>query len=223
MLSYVFMKILEARPRSYDRRINRLSGHWTRAMKEQVAAAVRPGSKVLEIGCGTGELASLLVSSGCTVDAFDLSPSMVAAARERIAAEGLEGRLTVQQMGVEAMDTLPGSLYDAVVSTLVFSELADSERRFALRHAHKLLRPDGCLVIADEVVPHSPTRRVLQALIRLPMVAATYLITRSSTRPLRDLAGELSEAGLVVQKEQRSHGDTFAIVIARRIDKHVAP
>ncbi|UCF32764.1 MAG: class I SAM-dependent methyltransferase [Phycisphaerales bacterium] len=211
------------RPRSYDRRINRLSGHRTRGIKEQVAAAVRPGGKVLEIGCGTGELASLLVSSGCTVDAFDLSPSMVTAARERIAAEGLEGRLTVHQMGVEAMDTLPGGLYDAVVSTLVFSELAHSERRFALRYAHELLRPDGCLVIADEVVPRSLGRRVLQALFRLPMVAATYLITRSSTHPLRNLAGEVSEAGFVVQKEQRSHGDTFAIVIARRIDKHVAP
>jgi cyclopropane fatty-acyl-phospholipid synthase-like methyltransferase len=218
MLSYVFMKILEARPRSYDRRISQLSRRWARAMKEQVAAAVRPGSKVLEIGCGTGELASLLVSSGCTVDAFDLSPSMVAAARERIAGEGLEGRLTVQQMGVEAMDTMPHGVYDAVVSTLVFSELADSERRFALRHAHKLLRADGRLVIADEVVPRSPSRRMLQALFRLPMVAATYLITRSSTRPVKDLAGEVSAAGFVVQKEQRSHGDTFAIAVARRID-----
>jgi ubiquinone/menaquinone biosynthesis C-methylase UbiE len=216
MFSYVLMRILEGRPRSYDRRINRISGHRVRAMKEEVAGAVPAGSKVLEIGCGTGELASMLISTGCTVDAFDLSPSMVALARERIAAESLEGRFAVRHMGIDAMDGLPDRAYDAVVCTLVFSEATDDERHFALRQAYRVLKPNGWLAIAEEVLPRSGGRRVLHTLLRLPLVAATYLITRSSTRPMEDLVGEVSRAGFLVQGEKRSHGDAFAVVVARR-------
>jgi len=222
MLSYVFMKILEGRPRSYDRRIDRISGHRVRAMKERVAGAVPAGSKILEIGCGTGELAGMLISRDCTVDGFDLSPSMVAAAQERIEAERLEGKLNVRQMGVEAMDRLPNGAYDAVVATLVFSELTDDEIRYALRHASRILKPGGWLVIADEVPPRSRARRLLHMLLRLPLAAATYLITRSSTRPVADLSERICGAGFAVEREERSHGDAFAIVTARRAAGYVA-
>ena len=84
MFSYVFMKILEMSPRSYDRRIDKISRGRVRAAKEAVAALIPGGSRVLDIGCGTGELASMLVARGATVDGFDLSPSMVEAAKGRI-------------------------------------------------------------------------------------------------------------------------------------------
>lgn len=223
MFSYIFMKILEGRPRSYDRRIERLSGQRIRETRDQVVAAVPPGAKVLEIGCGTGKLARILVSSGRTVDGFDLSASMVAVAGERIETERLAGKLDVWEMGVDAMDSLPDGAYDAVVSVLVFSELAEDERRFALRHAFRTLKPGGQLVIADEVVPRTGGRKALHALFRLPLVAATYLIARSSSRPVEDLAGEISRAGFAIQNEERSHGDAFAVVIARRTAGHVRP
>ena len=216
MFSYVFMKILEARPRSYDRRIDRISGHRVRAMKERVTAVVPSDSHVLEIGCGTGELASMLIASRCTVDGFDLSPAMVASARERVETERLTDKLDVRQMGVDAMDGLPDGAYDAAVATLVFSELTDDERRFALAHAHRVLKPDGILVVADEVRPRSRGRRVLHALSRGPLAVATYLVTGSSTQPVEDLTDAVGEAGFAVQSEERSHGDAFAIVVARR-------
>ena len=43
MFSYIFMKILEAHPRSYDRRISRLSGGRIVEIKKEVASAVQPG------------------------------------------------------------------------------------------------------------------------------------------------------------------------------------
>lgn len=84
MFSYVFMKMLEGRPRSYDRRIDRASRGRVREMKRAVVHEIRPGSLVLEIGCGTGELAVMLARSGAIVEGFDLSPSMVETARERV-------------------------------------------------------------------------------------------------------------------------------------------
>jgi cyclopropane fatty-acyl-phospholipid synthase-like methyltransferase len=214
VFSYVFMKILEGRPRSYDRRMDKASRGRVREIKESVVKEVPQDARVLEIGCGTGELAAMLIGRGAVVDAFDASLAMVEFVRERIAEEGLDERLTVQHMGVDGMDSLPASHYDAVVSTLVFSELTADERGYALKHAARVLKPEGHLVIADEVVPRKTAARVLQAAVRAPMLAATYLVSRASTRPIPNLAGEVAEAGFHIEKEVRSHGEAFSLVKA---------
>lgn len=219
MFSYVFMKILEMRPGSYDRRMEKVSRGRTRKIKELVAIAVPGGSHVLEIGCGTGELAGLMIECGCTVEGFDLSPSMVRAAVERIEKERLGDKFSVKCMGVESMDGFPDEHFDAVVSTLAFSELNDDERRFVLEHASRILRPGGRLVIADEVVPRYPVRRLFHSMGRLPLLALTYLVTGTSTRPLRDLSGEIKQTGFTIQQEERSQGDSFAFVVALKKGK----
>ncbi len=214
MFSYVFMKILETRPRSYDRNINRASLGKIRAIKRQIANQATPGSKVLEIGCGTGELAGMLVAAGCNVEGFDLSPSMVGAARERIKSEGLGDSFTVHNAGVDSMDIFADRSYDTVVSTLVFSEMSDDERRYALANAYRVLSPGGKIIIADEVSPRSGVLRFLHSMTRAPALLGTYLVTSATTRPLDDIAGELTAAGFVVGKYARSQGDSFAVVVA---------
>ena len=46
------MRLLEGRPRSCDRRMDRASGGRVQALKEAVAEEVPAGARVLEIGCG---------------------------------------------------------------------------------------------------------------------------------------------------------------------------
>jgi hypothetical protein len=47
------------------------------------------------------------------------------------------------------------------------------------------------------------------------MLLATYLVSRTSSRPIADLAGEISTAGFTIHKEIRSHGDSFAMFVGR--------
>jgi ubiquinone/menaquinone biosynthesis C-methylase UbiE len=196
--------------------MDKVSKGRVRAVKEAVAREIPEGSLVLEIGCGTGELASMLIERDCIVEGFDLSPSMIEVAKERIAADNLENRFKVKEMGVDGMDGLPMNHFDAVVSTLVFSEFSDDERRFALKHAARVLKSDGLIVIADEVVPMTVFRRIIHSIIRLPMVAVTYLAANQSTRPIGDLTGEIRSSGFRIKKEERSHGDSFAMVVATK-------
>ena len=216
MFSYVFMKILEMRPRSYDRKMDQISKGRVRAAKEAVAGEVPVGSHVLEIGCGTGELAGLMIRRGATVEGFDLSPSMVQVAKKRIETENLSGRFSLAQMGVESMDRFQDEQFDAIVSTLVFSELSDDERQFALKQAKRILKPGGIIVIADEVVPKAFFPKILHTIIRLPMLAETFLVSSKSTRPIPDLQGELADAGFFIQKEIQSHGGSFAMAVGRK-------
>ena len=219
MLSYIFMKILEARPRSYDRRMDRFSRGKVARIKEAVVAEIPERAEVLEIGCGTGELAAMLIARGATVTGFDLNPEMIEVAREKMEEEGLGNRFTLGEMGVDGMDLFPSSCFDAVVSTLSFSELSNDERRFTLRHAERVLKPGGLIVIADEVVPRTLLRKLVKACVRIPMLAATYLASGASTRPIADLPVEIEDAGFEVSKEIRSQGDAFALVVGVRKDK----
>jgi demethylmenaquinone methyltransferase/2-methoxy-6-polyprenyl-1,4-benzoquinol methylase len=141
---------------------------------------------------------------------------MVEATRERIARAGLEGRLSVRQMGVDGMDALADASYGCVVSTLVFSELADDERQHALRHSLRVLDPGGKLVLADEVVPRALVGKLLHSVARVPLLVVTHLVTGSSTRPVLDLRGDVEAAGFLIEKETRSHAGSFAMVVARR-------
>lgn len=216
MFSYVFMKILEARPGSYDRRMDQASRGRVTAARQAVAQHVPARARVLDVGCGTGALAEILVRRGAWVEAFDLNPAMCAAARQRFSADDLSDRITIRTMGVERMDEIEAESFDAVTAILVLSELHPAERRFALAQAYRALRPEGRLIVADEVRPRSARDRALHAAFRLPALAATYLATGAATEPIEDLAGDMTVAGLSVEQEQRSHGDAFAIVVAAR-------
>lgn len=219
MFSYVFMKILEGRPRSYDQGMRLASAGRTLAMKQQVAAALPPGRQVLEIGCGTGELAAMLVEKGATVVGFDANPAMLAMARQRLEDENIGDRLELVEIGVEAMDRFDDGAFGAVVSTLVFSELSRDERLYALKNAHRVLEPGGLLVLVVEVVPRTSGRRAVQSLFRAPGAVAAYLVSRATTKPVPDLAGEVARAGFLIESEERSHGDSVALVAAYRPER----
>ena len=89
----------------------------------------------------------------------------------------------------------PESL-DAVVSCLAMSELSRRRAGLPLRVAYARLVPGGAIVIADETLPGRPAVCAWRyRLRRLPLVAATYLLTQTTTRPVRDLARRVRAAG----------------------------
>jgi SAM-dependent methyltransferase len=76
--------------------------------QERLRRSFRSGERVLDLGCGTGEDALLLASSGVSVHALDVSAAMVEAVRRKAAGVAGGARLLVEQRPAEAVGELDG-------------------------------------------------------------------------------------------------------------------
>ena len=216
MFSYVFMKVLESRASRYDLGINILTaGHAGRVKKQIVDRWVKPDMEVLDIGCGTGELMAHAARRGATVTGIDISETMLSVAGKRFKEGALGEKTRLYHGAVTELDRLlKGKQFDLITSTLVFSELYPEERRWAYREIAGRLKGSGVLVLASEVRPKGLLKRLIHTLIRFPLSMATYLITQTGTTAIKDMAEEVTRAGLEVLGEERSLLGSFSILWA---------
>ena len=217
MSSLALMQLLESTPDRYDAGMRLLTlGRVTRLHAAVARAAVnRPAMRTLEIGCGTGAVTERLVGLGAEVTALDQSPEMLERARQRLV-DAPPDAVTWLERTASEIDGLPDASFDAIVVSLCLSDMSPGERAFTLRQAARLLREDGTLAVADEVIPGRVVERLLHALLRLPQRLLGWLLAGSTSHPIRDLAGELRAAGFVVRQERRWLLGSLALVTAVR-------
>lgn len=220
-MATVIMRWLETTPGDYDRGIQLLTLGRLRPLQERIAREYsqvngQAGRRVLEIGCGTGTLALLLAQQGSQVTAVDGSEAMLAEARRKATAAGLEEAIQFRRMDVTQLsDHFEAGTFDTITSTLLFSELPPEVRRYVLEEAARLLKPGGRLLIADEVIPAGIWQRLAYWLVRLPLVVLTWLLTRTSTTALRGFPGEMARAGLVAYPLESHLGGSLQLFLAQ--------
>ena len=220
MSSYVYMKILESQPKRYDLGIALLSlGQSQKVKKRIVADNINPGSKVLDIGCGTGTAAILAARAGAQVTGFDISMPMLAVAKEKIAATSLADRIELIEMGISGMDQFVDASFDVVMSMLVFSELSSDEQAYTLDHAFRILRSGGLLVVTDEVKPAAIGKKLLYGIVRIPLLIATFVLTQTKTNAVEGLAERIRRTGFLIEREERTALDSFLYLVARKREK----
>src|SRR5262245_47183532 len=112
-----------------------------------LAAGLRRGMRVADLGCGVGTVTALLaeiVGREGHVVGIDASGAQLAQARERLKLSGA----TVSFVEASATDTgLPRGSFDLVYCRFLLLHLPDPDK--ALREMHALLRPGGVLVCED--------------------------------------------------------------------------
>ncbi|MBM9440104.1 class I SAM-dependent DNA methyltransferase [Actinacidiphila bryophytorum] len=116
------------------------------AAAEWLAGAVPPGSRVLDLGCGTGlPTARQLVDAGLQVVGVDLSGGMLARAAAHVPeAQFLQADIADLPAGEPL---LPGS-FSGVAAFFSLLMLRRSEIPDTLRAVHGLLEPGGLLALS---------------------------------------------------------------------------
>ena len=216
MSTFILMKILESAPSRYDRGIKMLTFGGVEKAYDNLVAPVKNGDTVLDIGCGTGALTMRAARKGARIKGIDINVDMLDIAKRRIHDAGFSGTVEFSEMGVGEMDTLKTASYDVIMSGLCFSELTNDELRFTLKEVKRLLKPGGYFLLADEVIPENILFRVLQWLIRFPLVIITYIFTQTTTHAVRNITLKIRGIGFQIQSKKLSFLKSFIELTARK-------
>jgi demethylmenaquinone methyltransferase/2-methoxy-6-polyprenyl-1,4-benzoquinol methylase len=180
------------------------------------ALGLPPGSVVLDLACGTGDFADLVVRRGCRVVGSDISAGMLAARH---------GGFAVAQSDASALPLATGSLDGVVCGYALrnFTDLAGS-----LAEAARVLRPGGRLALLEVAAPTNPLMRrgfdvwfgrCVPAIGGLLSDAAAYHYLPRSTAYLPEpdeLRAMLVGAGFATVGRQLLHGGLSQVLTATR-------
>lgn len=112
-----------------------------RAWLDRFADGCTRGDRVVEVGCGDGHVAAYLANRGLRVDGLDLSPAMVAVARNAYPT------LTFASGNLLALPLADASV-DAIVSFYSIVNLTPDDCAVAFAEFRRVLRPNGRVTVA---------------------------------------------------------------------------
>lgn len=148
-------------------------------------AAVRPGTRVLDVGGGFGGPArTLAVEFGCHVTGIDLTESYVRAATVLTARMGLEDRVS-HQVGNALALPFPDGAFDMVWTQNSGMNIADKEALYA--GFHRVLRPGGLLALQEPMA--GPAQPVVYPVMWARDASTSFLCPPDEMRAVIEAAG----------------------------------
>lgn len=112
------------------------------------ALATRPFSSVVDIGCGTGSLLTMLCQRfpDAEIVGIDADEAALRVAQKKLSAKGYDASLRM----ADGRDLpFPDGSVEAFTSSLFFHHLEDDSKVEVLREVRRCLSPGGTLVVAD--------------------------------------------------------------------------
>lgn len=144
---------------------------WRKKAVREIADTAHP-LQVLDVACGTGDFAIAVAKAaapGSHVTGIDLSEGMMSVGRRKVASEGLEGTIHMEQGDCERMDFADGA-FDRV--SVAFGVRNFEHREKGLSEMLRVLRPGGKAVILELSVPSNPVFRAMYKVYFLHVLPA---------------------------------------------------
>lgn len=132
-----------------------------------VAETVPPDGLVLDLGCGTGYVAQLVLRRrpDLRLVGVDLKPEALGEAEDNIAGLGAERVLVAGDLSAPDALGVPDGPYAAIWSALTFHDLDDDAKRRVVLWAAARLAPGGALLVYDRLRLTAPAAFPLQRAI----------------------------------------------------------
>jgi demethylmenaquinone methyltransferase/2-methoxy-6-polyprenyl-1,4-benzoquinol methylase len=172
------------------------------------ALEVRPGHRVLELGCGTGQVTAALLAAGADVVAVDELTPMLVKALERA-----PGAVFVRGDAIEA--PVEGG-YDRVVLSFVLHGFDAADRTRLLGRAATALSAGGRIGVLEWSLPRGRLRRAVWRRFLMALEPAP-----GATRQLLEgaLDAEIPAAGLRVDDRRAAAGGRAQILLVSQNER----
>ncbi len=228
-MAVAFMAALEKAPESYDQKFDEVLEGRSRKIRERILELVTPGMKVLDLGCGPGQLVIEASMKGAYVIGVDSNAQMISLAKRRAAElkkapEFIHGDILSigenvnPEEAITALGKEPETKFDLITSTFLLSELKPVQRDLFMQIVRTMLADDGIIAIAAETLPESSSDRKvfwknrgqveLDARIRLPS-------------PIESLEEIAVKTGFSVD-EFKKYGPEITLLICKESEKKPA-
>jgi len=171
-------------------------GRWRRRLWQQVP----PGSRVLEVGVGTGKNMRWY-PAGVSVVAVDFSPKMLARGTRRARRHHIDVQLAL--MDAQAL-ALADASFDIVVTTCVFCSVPDPV--LGLEEVRRVLRPEGRVLMLEHV------RSRLPVLGRIMDWLNPVSVRLQGVNINRDTVANVAQAGFAVRRADNLLLDVFKLI-----------
>jgi len=209
------MKILESVPSRYDQGIYILTLGKLDKVYDRLTSYIKKEQKVLDLGCGTGALTLRAAKKGAKVKGIDINPQMLEIAQKRAIKKNLIQNIELCEMGVAELGSEESESYEVVMSGLCFSELSEDELIYTLKEIKRILKPEGLLLIADEVTPKNISKKILNEIIRFPLKIIIFIITQTTTHAIDNLPKKIKESGLSIDSIRLNNIENFIELVVK--------
>ena len=162
---------------------------------------ITPGSRVLDLGCGSGEAAAPWLAAGYAVTGLDVSPRAL-----DLAAQRHPNLKRVE--GLAEDPPLADASFSAIQLSVALHEFPRSDRERVLRSALRLLEPGGWLVLMD-LHPAGPW-------LKLPQQLFCALFETDTAMLEDDLPTELEQLGFSSVSQELLAGRALQRITATR-------
>ena len=228
-MAVAFMAALEQSPETYDEEFNKVLDGRQAVIRERVLQLVKPGMRVLDIGCGPGSFTQEASRKGADAVGVDSSESMIETAQRNSAImekspvyfmagaleflEILVRNLSVPEAGSIYADVPQmNEKYDLVVSTFLLSELKPHQRELLLQRIRSVLTSDGIFAVASETLPEDKGER---RNFWKQRSEAQKLVKKRLRPPIDNLESITESSGLNIMESER-YGPEISLIIGKQ-------
>jgi cyclopropane-fatty-acyl-phospholipid synthase len=134
---------------------------WTKVRRALLECEVKPGDRVLEIGCGWGALAEAATPEfGANITGVTLSTEQLAFANARMQAHGMQQRADLRLQDYRDISDGP---YDAVCSIEMIEAVGQAYWPTYFQTIHRMLKPGGRACVQSITIDDRFFERYLQS------------------------------------------------------------
>ncbi|MHA2243087.1 MAG: methyltransferase domain-containing protein, partial [Candidatus Thorarchaeota archaeon] len=211
-MAVAFMAALESTPEIYEEEFDNVLEGRSSLIRERILEHVKPGMRVLDLGCGPGLFAIEATKKGASVVGVDADANMITLAIKRAASletppkflhgsvltigEDVDLQLAKQDSSdANQMSKYEQGNFDLITSTFLLSELKPPQRQLLMHILRTMLKKDGW---------KNRAQAQKNANRRLPP-------------PIEDLEDIVSDAGLIISQSEK-HGPEITFIIGKQGD-----